>query len=63
VGDAALTKKMEALGDLPADSLGRGLFEFYRCNAPPPPPSGLLHPSRAELGILEPEAGPHMFIL
>ncbi len=35
LGDDALTKKMEALGDLPADSLGRGLFEFYRRNGFP----------------------------
>ena len=33
--DDALAKKMEALGDLPADSLGRGLFEFYRRNGFP----------------------------
>jgi hypothetical protein len=33
-GDA-LTEKMEGLGDLPAGSLGRGLFEFYRRNGFP----------------------------
>jgi hypothetical protein len=35
LGDAALTKKMEALGELPAGTLGRGLFDFYRRNGFP----------------------------
>jgi hypothetical protein len=38
--DDALTKKMEALGDLPAGSLGRGLFDFYRHNGFPWIPEG-----------------------
>jgi hypothetical protein len=33
--DAALTQRMEALGDLPTGSLGRGLFDFYRRNGFP----------------------------
>lgn len=33
--DARLTAKMDALGELPPASLGRGLFEFYRRNGFP----------------------------
>jgi hypothetical protein len=35
LGDDAITKKMESLGDLPTGSLGRGLFDFYRHNGFP----------------------------
>ncbi|MDG2305234.1 MAG: hypothetical protein P8R42_11385 [Candidatus Binatia bacterium] len=35
LGKQALTTKMEALGDLRAGSLGRGLFDFYRRNGFP----------------------------